>query len=164
MRLARVTGLAVLFAALLGLHFWLRPVLGWRAGIDFLVIAVLLIAVRVRPGAAAVVGCAAGLIADAMVPASFGAASLAMTLVAASASWLKSTFFADNIALTAIFLFAGKLAFDFAFLLLEGRLGGTALLAQLIIWSTLAGIVTAIAGVLTLLVFRPLVRTARDAA
>ncbi|HKS05207.1 MAG TPA: rod shape-determining protein MreD [Gemmatimonadaceae bacterium] len=164
MKFARATGLAVIFLVLLCLHFWLRPVLGWRAGIDFLVIAVLLIAVRVRPGTAALIGCAAGLIADAMVPASFGAASLAMTLVAGFASWLKSTFFADNLALTAIFLFAGKLAFDFAFLLLEGRLGGTALLSQLIIWSTLAGFTTAIAGVITLLVFRPLLRTARELA
>ena len=50
MRLGRATGLVLLFLALLALHFWLRPVLAWRAGIDFLVIAVLLIAVRVRPG------------------------------------------------------------------------------------------------------------------
>ena len=162
MKLGRATGLASLFVALLVLHYWLRPVLGWRAGIDFLLIGVLLVAVRVRPGAAALVGCTAGIIADAMAPSSFGAASLAMTLVAAFASWLKSTFFADNLALTAIFLFGGKLAFDTVFLTLEGRLGGKALMSQLFLWSTVAGITTAVAGVATLLIFRPLLRTPRE--
>jgi hypothetical protein len=49
------------FAILILLHYTLRPLLAWRAEIDFLVIAVLLAAVRLRPGAAAVVGCVVGL-------------------------------------------------------------------------------------------------------
>jgi hypothetical protein len=35
---------------LVALHFTLRPLLDWRAGVDFLVIGVLMVAVRVRPG------------------------------------------------------------------------------------------------------------------
>ena len=38
------------------LHYTLRPLLGWRAPMDFLVLALLLAAVRVRPSAAAVIG------------------------------------------------------------------------------------------------------------
>lgn len=162
MKSTRLAGLTSLFLALLALHYWLRPLLAWRAGIDFLLIGVLLVSVRLRPGAAAFVGCVAGIVADAMAPSAFGATTLAMTLVACAASWLKSSFFAENIALNAIFLFAGKVAFDAAFLVFEGRLDTLALLSQLVVWSTLGGITTAIAGVLALLLFRPLLASPRE--
>ena len=52
----RVLRAVVVFAVLVTLHYTLRPLLGWRAPVDFLVVAVLLTAVRVRAGTAAVVG------------------------------------------------------------------------------------------------------------
>jgi putative flippase GtrA len=52
------------YVLLLALHFLIRPLLGTRISIDFLVIAVLLAAVHVRPGVAAVIGFATGLIGD----------------------------------------------------------------------------------------------------
>jgi rod shape-determining protein MreD len=124
---------------------------------DFLVIAVLLAAVRLRPGLAALVGFLAGLMTDAMTPGSFGSGALALSGVAYVASWLKAIFFADNIALSALFFFAGKWTFDVVYLVTERRVRGPELVMQLLLWSPLAATVTAIAGVVLLLLLRPLV-------
>ena len=43
----------LLCSVLVFLHYTLRPLLAWRASPDFLIIALLLAAVRVRPGVAA---------------------------------------------------------------------------------------------------------------
>jgi rod shape-determining protein MreD len=139
------------------LHYSVRPLFQWRASVDFLVIGVLLIAVRVRPGSAAVVGFMSGLVADSLAPSAFGAAILAFTIVAFGASWLKDAFFADHVALNAVFLFVAKLAFDVVFLFAEGRLGGSALLFQIGTWSILSALVTAFAGLAVMLLFRPLI-------
>ncbi|MGH7653517.1 MAG: rod shape-determining protein MreD [Gemmatimonadaceae bacterium] len=155
MNIQRTLWTFVVFVALVVLHFTLRPLLAWRASIDFLVIALLLVAVRARPGVAALAGFALGLLADSLTPESFGAGALAMTVVGFGASWLKAAFFADNIALNGVFIFAGKWAFDTIFLLAEHRLQGTDLLVQVLVWSPLAAVVTAIAGLMVLLTVRP---------
>jgi rod shape-determining protein MreD len=160
--LARTFWLSVVFILLIVLHFTLRPVLAWRAPIDFLVIALLLVAVRTRPGTAALAGFALGLLADSLTPESFGAGALAMTIVGFGASWLKAAFFADNIALNGIFIFAGKWAFDTIFLLAEHRLQGTDLLVQLLLWSPLAAAATAVAGLVVLLTVRPVLGAPRS--
>jgi rod shape-determining protein MreD len=143
------------------LQYTLRPVLAWRAPIDFLVIALLLVAVRARPGVAAVAGFALGLLSDSLTPESLGAGALAMTVVGFGASWLKAAFFADNIALNGIFIFAGKWAFDAIYLLAEHRLQGTDLLVQLLLWSPLAATATAVAGLMVLLTVRPVLGAPR---
>ena len=145
----------------MALHYTLRPVLAWRASIDFLVIALLLVAVRTRPGAAALAGFALGVLSDSLTPESFGAGALAMTIVGFGASWLKAAFFADNIALNGVFIFAGKWAFDTIFLLAEHRLKGTDLLVQLLLWSPLAAAATAAAGLVVLLTVRPVLGAPR---
>jgi rod shape-determining protein MreD len=162
MSLARAFWLSVVFVLLIVLHFTLRPVLAWRAPIDFLVIALLLVAVRTRPGTAALAGFALGLLVDSLTPESFGAGALAMTIVGFGASWLKAAFFADNIALNGIFIFAGKWAFDTIFLLAEHRLQGTDLLVQLLLWSPLAAAGTAVAGLVVLLTVRPVLGAPRS--
>ena len=161
MNLARAAWLVVVFLLLVVLQYTLRPVLAWRAPIDFLVIALLLVAVRARPGVAAVAGFSLGLLSDSLTPESFGAGSLAMTVVGFGASWLKAAFFADNIALNGIFIFAGKWAFDAIYLLAEHRLQGTDLLVQLLLWSPLAAAATAIAGLVVLLTVRPVLGAPR---
>jgi branched-subunit amino acid ABC-type transport system permease component len=70
---------------------------------------------------------------------------------------LKAIFFADNIALSALFFFAGKWTFDVVYLVTERRVRGPELVMQLLLWSPLAATVTAIAGVVLLLLLRPLV-------
>lgn len=148
---------------LIALQYTLRPMLDWRASVDFLVIAVLVVAVRVRPGAAAVVGFVIGLLSDALTPEAFGAGALAMTLVGFAASQTKATFFADNLLINAVFIFLGKLVSDLVFLVAEGRLGGLAMVSQLLVWSPLAALLTAAAGLVVMAVVRPVLERRRRA-
>lgn len=151
----------VAFVVLVLLHFTLRPLLGWRVGPDFLVIALLLVAIRVRPGTAAVLGLAMGIVADSIELHAFGAGALAMCCVGFAASWLKAVFFADDMFLNAFFFFSGKWAFDIIFLLAERRVGGGELLRELLVWSPITAVVTALWGLLTLLILRPILRPSR---
>lgn len=143
-------------AILVMLHYTLRPLLGWRAPIDFMLIAALFGAVRMRPGWAAVYGLALGLISDAPGVNGFGAAALSLTLVAYGASWLKAVFFADNLALNAFFMFVGKWIFDMIFVFAGHRLTGSDLAMQILVWSPLSAAVTALAGAVALTMLRPL--------
>jgi len=155
MNLARTLIVSVVLLVLVALHFTLRPLLDWRAGVDFLVIGVLLVAVRVRPGAAAIVGLFFGLVLDAMNPEALGAAALAMTITAFAASRLKAAFFADALGLNAIFVFGGKVVFDVISIIAEGRLGGSALAWQLLAWTPLSALATAVIGVVVMALVRP---------
>jgi rod shape-determining protein MreD len=119
---------------------------------------VLLVAIRVRPGAAAFVGFVVGLVADSLAVQAFGAGALAMSLVAYSASWLKAVFFADNMALNAFFFFVGKWAFNAIYLIVEHRFSGGELVDQILVWSTLSAAVTAFVGLVVLLILRPILR------
>lgn len=151
----------IAFVVLVLLHFTLRPLLGWRVGPDFLVIALLLVAIRVRPGTAAVLGLLMGIVADSIELHAFGAGALAMCCVGFAASWLKAVFFADDMFLNAFFFFSGKWAFDIIFLLAERRVGGGELLRELLVWSPITAVVTALWGLLTLLILRPILRPSR---
>lgn len=162
MSAAKTAWFVVVFVFLVALHYSLRPVLAWRAPIDFLVIALLLVAVRARPGVAALAGFALGIMADSLAPGSFGAGALAMTVVGFGASWLKAAFFADNVALNGIFVFLGKWAFDVILLFAERRLHGADLLAQLLLWSPLSAAGTAVAGLAVLLAVRPVLGAPRS--
>ena len=155
MTVAGATRAIVTFAVLVLLHFTLRPLLGWRAPIDFLLLAVLTAAVRVRPAGAVLIGFIVGLTADSLAPDTLGAGALAMLMVAYLASWLKAVFFADSLPLNAMFFFAGKWLFDIIYFIAEHRLSGIDLLQQLVLWSPLSAAGTAIAGVLVLLMMRP---------
>jgi rod shape-determining protein MreD len=148
--------LGIAFTILVLLHFTVRPVLGWRFEIDFLIVALLLMAVRVRPGTAALIGLIMGLAADSVTPVAFGAAALGMTVVGFGASWLKAVFFADNLALNGFFFFLGKWVFDIIRMLAERQVGGVELLMQALAYSPLSAAFTAAVGVLLLTMLRPL--------
>lgn len=154
MNLGRGLRTAALCVALVALHYFLRPLLGWRVSMDFLVVAVLLVAVRVRPGVAAVIGCVLGLVGDSLAPSTFGAGALAMTLVGFGASWLKAVFFSDNVFLHAFFFFVGKWAFDVVFVVASRQGGVYDMATQVALWSPLAAALTAVTGVIVLLLFR----------
>ena len=147
---------AIVCLILIVLHYTLRPLLGWRASIDFLLIALVFGAVRMRPASAAIFGFALGLATDSLALGAFGAGALAGTIVGFAASWLKAVFFADNLALNGFFLFMGKWLFDLVYVLMERRMHGTEMLMQIIVWSPLAAAVTALAGVLAVAVLRPI--------
>ena len=153
---------ALVFGLLLVLHYTLRPLLGWRAPIDFLVIAVLLAAVRARPGTSAVLGFVLGLATDSLNVEGFGARALAMSIIAFTASWMKAIFFADNLALNGFFFFIGKWAFDIVLVIAEQRLSGGDMLTQLLLWSPLSAFNTAAAGVVLLILLRPVLEPSRS--
>lgn len=152
---ARSASVTIVFLALVALHFTLRPILDWRAGIDFMVVALLVLAVRVRPATAAAAGFAMGVVSDVMTPEALGAGALALTIVGFGASRLKSAFFADNFGVNAVFVFVGKCAADVIFLLAEQRLHGSALLAQLLVWTPVAAALTSLVGLAVLSLVRP---------
>ena len=143
-------------AILIVLHYTLRPLLAWRASVDFLIVALLLGSVRLRPGAAAVYGFLLGLVSDSLAVGAFGASALAMSLVGFGASWLKAVFFADNLVLNGFFLFLAKWVFDLIYLIVGHRAQGAELLMQIFVWSPLWAAVTAAAGVIALSLLKPL--------
>jgi rod shape-determining protein MreD len=142
------------------LDFSVRPLLGWHAEIDFRIIALLLAAVRMRPGNAALLGCIMGLIFDSLTPHAFGAGALAMTVVGYMASWLKAVFFADNLALNGFFFFIGRWAFAIIYVLAAHQANGVELVQQLLVWAPLSAAATAAAGVVLLVLLRPLLEPA----
>jgi rod shape-determining protein MreD len=142
------------FVVLIALHYAVRPLLGTRISVDFLVIAVLLMAVHVRPGIAALIGFATGIIADSLTPLSLGAGALSLAVVGSVASWLKALVFGDNVLAQVVFIGAGKLAFDIIYLVAERRLGFGDLMMQLLVWSPASALATGLAAVLVVFAFR----------
>jgi rod shape-determining protein MreD len=161
MSLGSIARAVATFVILVLLHYTLRPLLGWRAPMDFLVLALLLASIRVRPAVGAVIGLALGIVSDSLTPDALGAGAIAMTIVGYLASWLKAVFFADNIALNAFFFFLGKWVFDVIYFIVEHKLAGIELVQQLLLWSPLSAAATAIAGVVLLFVMRPLLEPAK---
>src|SRR6478672_13247246 len=156
MNLGSMARAVATFLILILLHYTLRPLLGWRAPMDFLLLALLLSAIRVRPAAGAIIGLILGIVSDSLTPDALGAAAVAMTVVGYLASWLKAVFFADNLALNAFFFFLGKWLFDLIYFVVEQRIGGIELVQQLLLWSPLSAAATAVAGVVLLLIMRPM--------
>jgi rod shape-determining protein MreD len=149
MTLASSARAVVGFLLLVTLHFTLRPLLGGRVQVDFLTIAVLFAAVRLRPGVAACVGWVAGVALDAVAPGSFGATALGYTVVAFVASRVNAAFFTVDTARSGAIVLGGKWAVDAIILLVAGGPAGSGRLAHLLFWSPLAALLTA--GVATLL-------------
>ncbi len=161
MTLGSIARAIATFLILVLLHYTLRPLLGWRAPMDFLLLALLLSAIRVRPAVGALLGLALGIISDSLTPDALGAGAVGMTIVGYLASWLKAVFFADNLALNAFFFFMGKWIFDVIYFSVEQRMGGVEMIQQLLLWSPLSAAATAVAGVLLLLIMRPLLEPAK---
>ena len=147
---------AVVVVVLVVVQFVVQPLMPWRVSPDFLVIAVLYAAVRIRPGWAAVLGFVIGLATDSLSLGAFGAGAVAMSAVGFGASWLKPAFFADTVAINASFLFVGKWAFDAVYVLVQHRMSFGATIVQLFVWSVLSAMVTAVAGVVAMALLRPL--------
>jgi len=142
------------FALLAALHFYVRPRL-WdsRAAPDFLLLALMLVAIRARPGVAAVVGFVVGMISDVLTPAGFGAGALAHTVVGYLAALGRSVFFPDNLLVNAGLFAAGVMLRNTLMLLASGTPAGQ-LSSSLLVWAPLQAITTAVAGVVILLLFR----------
>jgi rod shape-determining protein MreD len=147
--------LAVVLLLLVIMHFTLRQFLGDpRAAPDFLLLALLVYAIRTTPGRASLAGFLVGLLSDALTPEAFGSAALAHTVVGYLSAWAKAVFFAENIIVSAGFFFGGAWVRDLLVLLAGGHAGGSAFAWQLGVWSPVKALTTAGVGVVVLLTFR----------
>ena len=95
-----------------------------------------------------------GLLRDALTPASFGAGALAHTLVGFMSSWAKAVFFAEHVFVKGCLFFAGTWLRNFIVLLVSGRLQSSQVAWELLVWSPLQGLTTAVVGVAVLWFFR----------
>lgn len=147
-------GFVIVMLALLVLQFYVRPRL-WdaRAAPDFLVIALLVVAMGSRPGTGAMAGLALGLVADSLTPARVGAGMLAHTVVGYLASWGRAVFFAENILVHAGMFFAGVWIRNLIVVVASGTSGGS-ILQEILVTAPLQGLTTAVAGMLILYVVR----------
>ena len=115
----------IAFVDLVVLHYTLRPLLGWRASPDFLVIALLLVAVRVRPGAAALIGLCHGYRRGLADVHAFGAGALGMTRRRLHGVVAQGSILRGRVALNAFFFFLGKWVFDMCSSWSRASRGGT---------------------------------------
>ena len=155
--------LLLVMLLLVVLQFYVRPRL-WDARIspDFLLIALMLFAMRSSPGVAALAGFAVGLIADTLTPARFGAGALAHTLVGYLASWGRAVFFADNMLVNAGFVAAGLWLRDFIVLMASGT-DHRQMLTELTLYSPLQALTTAGFALIVLITFRSMFSVRLDA-
>lgn len=152
--------LMVAVLVLIVAHFVLRPLLGDRIEIDFLVLALLLLSIRVRPGVGALLGLLLGAAADAAAPSGFGSAMLAMTMVGYVTSWLKAAFFAENAVLDGVVIFASAWSVMLIRLLLSGRGFEAGFAISALVWAPLSAAATAVIGALLFAMLRPLLKPA----
>jgi rod shape-determining protein MreD len=152
-RFTRVQLLLVMLF-LLTLQFYLRPRLGSaRVSPDFLLIGLMLFAMRSGAGAGAVAGFLIGMIEDSLTPARFGAGALAHTLVGYFAAWGRAVFFADNMLVNAAFVAVGLWFRDLVVLVTSGT-EQRQLFTELTLYSPLQALTTAGFALLVLITFR----------
>jgi len=145
----------IIMTALVLLHFTVRSHLGGdRVAPDFLLLALLIYTIRAEPGKSAAAGFVIGLLRDALTPVSFGAGALAHTLVGFFSSWAKAVFFAEHVFVRGCLFFAGTWLRNLIVLLVSGKLQSTQVAWELLVWSPLQGLTTAIVGVFVLWFFR----------
>ena len=147
----------IAFSVLVLLHYSLRPLLGWRLSPDFLLVAVVVASVRVRPGTAAVIGLLVGVVSDAIGTDPFGAAALAFSVVAFGASWLQQVVFAEDLMVNFTLFFFGEWAFSLIFLLVT-RTSASPIVAPLFVWAPIRAGITAIFGIIVLMILRPILK------
>ncbi|HEY8062896.1 MAG TPA: rod shape-determining protein MreD [Gemmatimonadales bacterium] len=145
----------VVMVLLLLLEFYLRPALVeiHHGAPDFMMLVLLLLAIRRSPGVAAVIGLTIGLVIDVLTPAHFGAGILASVLVGWGAAWGRSLFFADNLMVNAALFFIGTWVRDVLLLVFSGT-SLKALPTEALVWAPLQSLSTAVVGVAVVIVFR----------
>lgn len=144
----------LVLAGLVALQFSIRSRLGnEKIAPDFLLLALMIYTIRAQPGKGAVAGLIVGLMRDALSPASFGAGALAHTLVGYLSAWGKAVFFAENLFVNGCLFFAGTWLRNLVVSLASGTLQGGQLGWELLVWSPLQSLTTAVVGVLTVWMF-----------
>ena len=145
----------IMMIVLVVLQFTVRSHLGGdRVAPDFLLLALLIYTIRAEPGKSAAAGFILGLLRDALTPASFWAGALAHTLVGFMSSWAKAVFFAEHVFVKGCLFFAGTWLRNFIVVMVSGRLQSSQVAWELLVWSPLQGLTTALVGVVVLWFFR----------
>ncbi|HWC73768.1 MAG TPA: rod shape-determining protein MreD [Gemmatimonadales bacterium] len=145
----------IIMTLLVLLQFTVRSRLGGdRVAPDFLLLALLVYTIRAEPGRSAAAGFIVGLLRDALTPASFGAGALAHTVVGFMSSWSKAVFFAEHLFVKGCVFFAATWIRNLIILLVSGRLQSSQVGWELLVYSPLQGLSTAVVGVLVLWFFR----------
>jgi rod shape-determining protein MreD len=146
-------GLAFTVLVLTFLHFALDPLFdSWYFSPNLLVCAVLISARELRPGAAAMVGFALGLLEDAMAVSYFGMATLLLVLIAFLGSLTRDLFLGEERLFMGTYLFVGTWVYETASYLLMGAGGDP--VAFILLKAPLDAVATGAVGYLAL----PLVR------
>ena len=145
----------IIMSLLVLLQFTVRDQLGGdRVAPDFLLLALLLYTIRAEPGKSAAAGFLIGLLRDALTPVSFGAGALAHTIVGFFSSWAKAVFFAEHVFVKGCLFFAGTWIRNLIVLLASGGLRSSQVGWELLVWSPLQGLSTALVGIAVLWFFR----------
>lgn len=135
------------------LHFALRPVIDpWFARPNLLVCAVLVAALKLRPGAAAGVGFALGLLEDAWALADLGMSALLLVLMGYLGSRTREQFVGEEPLFMGTYMFIGTWLYQAAVYLRLGA-GGDAL-SYLLVESPLDALATSAVGYVALLLVR----------
>jgi rod shape-determining protein MreD len=142
-RAGRPVVTALVVAALVAGHYAVRPFLPPRVSVGFLLVGVLFLAVRVRPGGAAVAGLVAGLAADASGALPLGTTSLVWIALAFLAARTRAVLFGEQAVVAGVAAFGASWVGDL--LLALARPSGTSALsaASLGVWSQLGALLTA---------------------
>jgi hypothetical protein len=131
MRTSSGPGGGLLVAGLILLHFILRPVLtSWAAGPDLLTGALLLGALQLRAGPAALLGFFLGLLDASMALKGMGALMIVYTIAGFAAAKSRDLLFSDSAVFVPTFLFVGVWAVQVA---VAGSTGGLDLMLGLVI-------------------------------
>ena len=145
----------VILAGLVVLQFSVRPRLGDdRIAPDFMLLALLIYTNRAQPGRSAGAGFLVGLLRDALTPASFGSGALAHTVVGYLSAWSKAVFFAENLFVNGCLFFAGTWLRNLIVAVFSGKVKGGMLGWELLVWSPIQSLTTALVGVVVLWMFR----------
>ncbi len=143
----------LLFAALSLTHLLLHVGFGiGRAAPDLLTVALLLTAREMDMGRAAGLGLFFGLLEDALSVLSFGANSVAMTIVAALGAVTRDLFVGDSMLFLVSYFVIGKWTRDLVHWLMVGESLRQPFFDQVVVQGLIGGIYAAVVGVVLLAV------------
>jgi len=137
------------------LQFTVRSHLGGdRIAPDFLLLALLIYTIRAEPERAPPPDSCSGLLRDALTPASLRRPAPWRTRWwDSSSSWAKAVFFAEHVFVKGCLFFAGRGSATSSCARLR-KLQGSQVAWELLVWSPLQGLTTAVVGVAVLWFFR----------
>ncbi len=143
----------VVVAVLFLLHFFLHVGLGLGpVAPDLLTVALLLAAREVSIGAAAGTGFVFGLLEDALSVLSFGANTIAMTLIGALGALTRDLFVGDSLVFLVSYFVAGKWLRDLVHWLMVSDALRRPFVDQVMVQGVIGGIYAAVVGVFVMAV------------